>query len=196
MALGLGKVLACGQVRLPRDVRRAADIKPGDTVSFRVNNGVVEIRPPRMTLEESLKLFRIEGPADIAAMREEAEAAEADEVIRVMMRNTPLEILMSEGLLDTNVFVHAYTNDAHADECVRSWPPESGRLRARLDPLVLHDGYILMVLDWEGVEGEKAVMADAVERWRDTPGLGSSMPTWPPPRRLGKVPCSPRISAI
>jgi hypothetical protein len=40
-------------------------------------------------LEESLKLFRIEGPVDIAAMREEAEAAEADEVIRVMMRNTP-----------------------------------------------------------------------------------------------------------
>jgi AbrB family looped-hinge helix DNA binding protein len=90
MALGLGKVLACGQVRLPRDVRRASDIKPGDTVSFRVNNGVVEIRPlPCMTLEESLKLFRIEGPVDIAAMREEAEAAEADEVIRVMMRNTP-----------------------------------------------------------------------------------------------------------
>ena len=51
MALGLGKVLACGQVRLPRDVRRAADIKPGDTVSFRVNNGVVEIRPLPMTLE-------------------------------------------------------------------------------------------------------------------------------------------------
>jgi predicted nucleic acid-binding protein len=80
---------------------------------------------------------------------------------------------MSEGLLDTNVFVHAYTNDAHADECVRFLAGlESGRLRARLDPLVLHEQYILMVLDWEGVEGEKAVMADAVERWRDTPGLG------------------------
>ncbi len=90
MALGLGKVLARGQVTLPRDVRRAADIRPGDTVSFRVNNGVVEIRVlPRLTLEEALKRYRIEGPIDIAAMQEEAEAAEADEVIRVMMRNTP-----------------------------------------------------------------------------------------------------------
>ena len=88
MALGLGKVLARGQVTLPRDVRRAADIRPGDTVSFRVNNGVVEIRPlPRLRLEDTFEMYRIEGPIDIAAMREEAEAAEADEVIRVMMRN-------------------------------------------------------------------------------------------------------------
>jgi hypothetical protein len=32
--------------------------------------------------------------------------------------------------------------------------------------------YLLMVLEWEGVEGDKRVMVDAVERWRDTPGLG------------------------
>jgi AbrB family looped-hinge helix DNA binding protein len=87
MALGLGKVLSRGQVTLPRDVRKAADLKPGDKVSFRVTEkGVVEIRPlPQLRLEDTFEMWRIEGPIDIAAMREEAEAAAADEVIRRAM---------------------------------------------------------------------------------------------------------------
>ncbi len=98
---------------------------------------------------------------------------------------------MSEGLLDTNIFVHAHTNDAQSDECARFLAGlERGRIRARLEPLVLHEityilprvvkqmtraqlaEYLLMVLEWEGIEGEKTLMADTIERWRDTPGLG------------------------
>jgi hypothetical protein len=31
--------------------------------------------------------------------------------------------------------------------------------------------YLLMVLSWDGVVGEKALMAEAVQRWAVTPGL-------------------------
>src|SRR4051794_9649927 len=31
--------------------------------------------------------------------------------------------------------------------------------------------YLLMVLTWDGVVGEKDLMAEAVQRWADTPGL-------------------------
>jgi predicted nucleic acid-binding protein len=77
------------------------------------------------------------------------------------------------GLLDTNVFIHAHTADAHAEECQRCLAAlEIGKLRARLEPVILHElsyvlprylkqmtrqqvaEYLLMVLDWPGVEGE------------------------------------------
>jgi AbrB family looped-hinge helix DNA binding protein len=89
MALGLGKVLARGQVTLPRDVRRAANLKPGDKVSFRVTKkGVVEIRPlPRLRLEDTFKMWRIEVPIDMAAVRKEAEAELGDEVVRKALRD-------------------------------------------------------------------------------------------------------------
>lgn len=32
--------------------------------------------------------------------------------------------------------------------------------------------YLLMVLSWNGVRGDKGAMVDAVQRWRSTPGLG------------------------
>jgi predicted nucleic acid-binding protein len=98
---------------------------------------------------------------------------------------------MSEGLLDTNVFVHAYANDSQTAEC-RGFllALRDGRVRARLEPLVLHElsyslpryvkqmtrgqlaNYFLAILEWDSIEGEKALMVDAVERWRDNPGLG------------------------
>ncbi len=31
--------------------------------------------------------------------------------------------------------------------------------------------YLLMVLSWDGITGDKDVMADTVARWRGTPGL-------------------------
>lgn len=97
---------------------------------------------------------------------------------------------MTEGLLDTNVFIHAHASDRHTEECRRFLGAlEAGRVKARLEPLILHElsyalphyikqmkradvaGYLLMVLSWDGVQGEKDRMVDAVERWRDTPGL-------------------------
>lgn len=64
--MALGKVLARGQVTLPRDIRRAADLKPGDAVTFRVTGqGTVVIRAlPRLTLREALERYRIEEAID------------------------------------------------------------------------------------------------------------------------------------
>jgi predicted nucleic acid-binding protein len=94
------------------------------------------------------------------------------------------------GLLDTNVFVHAYTTDAHSEECLSFLAAvERGEVEARLEPLVVHElsyvlprylkqmsrddlaAYLLMVLSWRGVRGDTEILVAAVERWRDTPGL-------------------------
>jgi predicted nucleic acid-binding protein len=94
------------------------------------------------------------------------------------------------GILDTNVFIHAYANDPLTDEC--RWfltALQRGLVEAHLEPLVLHElsyalphflkqmtrndvaEYLLMVLSWDGVRGEKDRMVDAVVRWRASPGL-------------------------
>lgn len=45
-----------------------------------------------------------------------------------------------DGLLDTNVVVHAHTTDARSEECRRFLRAlESGTVRARLEPLILHE---------------------------------------------------------
>jgi predicted nucleic acid-binding protein len=97
---------------------------------------------------------------------------------------------MAEGLLDTNVFIHAHAHDSGSDECRRFLAAlEQGHLRARLEPLVLHElsyalphfvkqmtrtqvaEYLLMVLGWDGVQGDKDIMVDAVDRWGKSAGL-------------------------
>ena len=80
--MGLGRVQARGQVTLPRDVRRAAHIDPGDTLAFRViAPGKIEVSVlPRMRFAEALERYRIDGPVDIAADRrrwQETAALEA-----------------------------------------------------------------------------------------------------------------------
>src|SRR5690349_5491705 len=94
------------------------------------------------------------------------------------------------GLLDTNVFLHAHTHDAFSEECGRFLAAlEAGDVSARLEPLILHElsyalphylkqmtradmaEYLLMVLAWPGVRGDKATMIDAVQRWRVSAGL-------------------------
>lgn len=97
---------------------------------------------------------------------------------------------MSEGLLDTNVFIHAHASDSATQECRRFLAAlEQGRIRARLEPLILHElsyalphfvkqmtrrhvaEYLLMVLSWDGVLGDKDIMVGAVHRWDGTRGL-------------------------
>ena len=97
---------------------------------------------------------------------------------------------MPDGLLDTNVFIHAHARDSQTEECRRFLLAlERGDLRAHLEPLILHElsyalphylkqvtreqiaEYLLMVLSWEGVQGNKDLMVDAVQRWRDAPRL-------------------------
>ncbi len=96
---------------------------------------------------------------------------------------------MEDGLLDTNVFIHAHSNDTASEECRRFLAAlERGDVHAHLEPLILHElssalpryvqqmtrqdvaAYLLMILSWEGVRGDKDVMADAVDRWRSTAG--------------------------
>ena len=94
-------------------------------------------------------------------------------------------MIPSPGLLDTNVFIHAYTTDRHSQEC-RGFlaAVERGDVEARLEPLVLHElsyvlprylkqlsrvevaDYLLMVLGWRGVRGDTDLLVDTVQRWR------------------------------
>ncbi len=94
------------------------------------------------------------------------------------------------GLVDTNVFIHAQSSDALSEECrgfLRA--VEAGRLSVRLDPLVVHEltyalphyrkgmtraevaEFLLAVLAWDGIAGERSVLIDAVQRWQATPSL-------------------------
>ncbi|MBI2964752.1 MAG: PIN domain-containing protein [Chloroflexi bacterium] len=98
---------------------------------------------------------------------------------------------MVPGVVDTNVFIHAQTHDALADECLDFLEAiEEARLQARLDPMVLHElsyalphyrrgmsrdevaEYLLVILAWEGIVADKSTLIQSVERWRDTDGLG------------------------
>lgn len=97
---------------------------------------------------------------------------------------------MAEGLLDTNVFIHAHTPDRLSGECRRFLTAlEAGQVRAHLEPLVLHElsyalrhylkqmtrqdvaQYLLTVLSWKGVQGDKDLMAQTVQRWAQSARL-------------------------
>jgi len=96
----------------------------------------------------------------------------------------------NDGLIDTNILFHAQTHDAHSEECRRFLTAlERGNVQAVLDPVVLHEltyvlpryvkqmsrqdvaTYLEVVLSWPGIQGDKATMIDAVQRWGSTPGL-------------------------
>jgi bifunctional DNA-binding transcriptional regulator/antitoxin component of YhaV-PrlF toxin-antitoxin module len=79
----VGRILARGQVTLPRAIRRATGLKPGDVVTFKATApDTVEVKVvPRLTLAEMLDLYRIEGPIDEAADREAWQAVAAKDVL-------------------------------------------------------------------------------------------------------------------
>lgn len=96
----------------------------------------------------------------------------------------------SDGLLDTNIFLHAQTTDAHSDECRQFLSALArGTQQAWLEPLVIHElsyvfrryvqqatkedvaSYLRTVLSWPGIRGDKDLMIDAVERWSATSDL-------------------------
>jgi bifunctional DNA-binding transcriptional regulator/antitoxin component of YhaV-PrlF toxin-antitoxin module len=72
-----------GQLTLTRAVRRAAGIQPGDLVLTRVAApGTAEIRRlPQLRLADLLARYRIEGPIDPEADREQWQAEAAREVL-------------------------------------------------------------------------------------------------------------------
>jgi predicted nucleic acid-binding protein len=94
------------------------------------------------------------------------------------------------GLIDTNIFIHAQANDAHTEECLRFLTAvEQGAIHARLDPLVAHEltyalphyrkgmtrpevgTFLLTILSWDGIVGDKGRLVNAVLRWRSSPRL-------------------------
>jgi bifunctional DNA-binding transcriptional regulator/antitoxin component of YhaV-PrlF toxin-antitoxin module len=81
--MAIGKILGRGQVTLPRDIRRAASVQPGDTVIIRVTGpGTIELKTlPRLTLDEALERYRIEGPVDLASDRPQWQAEAAGDVL-------------------------------------------------------------------------------------------------------------------
>ena len=97
---------------------------------------------------------------------------------------------MSDPPIDTNVFIHAQTHDASAEECLRFLEAvRAGNVRTRIEPIVLHElsyalphyrkgmtrleiaDYLLTILSWEGITGDKSLLVNTVECWRDTAGL-------------------------
>ena len=94
------------------------------------------------------------------------------------------------SLLDTNVFIHAQTSDRWSEECKRFLAAlEQGMVQAQLEPVVLHELssalsrylkqwtridvaiYLKAILSWSGVQGDKGLMADTIDRWVSTPDL-------------------------
>ena len=79
------KVLSDGQIALPIEIQRAVGIGPGDLVSIDVTaSGTVEIRRlPRLTLSEALDRYRIAGPIDEAADREDWQDSATRDVLGI-----------------------------------------------------------------------------------------------------------------
>jgi AbrB family looped-hinge helix DNA binding protein len=79
VVLALGRVQSRGQITLPRQVRQAAQIQPGDSVNIQaVGPGRIEVKVVRrLTLQDLLDRYPIDVPVNIAADREtwEEEAA-------------------------------------------------------------------------------------------------------------------------
>ncbi|MCL6499237.1 MAG: AbrB/MazE/SpoVT family DNA-binding domain-containing protein [Firmicutes bacterium] len=76
--MGAGKVLARGQVTIPARVRRAAGIRPGDTILFRVTGegrGEFVVIPTHAELDALWARYR--GPGAFGPESAWAEVAEA-----------------------------------------------------------------------------------------------------------------------
>lgn len=82
--LEVGKVLPRGQLTLPKSVRQAANIEPGNVIAIEVlGDGRVEIRVlSRMSLEEAFARFKVDAPYDDDAIREQWQAEAAREFLR------------------------------------------------------------------------------------------------------------------
>lgn len=91
---------------------------------------------------------------------------------------------MSAGLIDTNIFLHAQMNDTASEECRRFLARLArGEETAEIDALVVHEltyalprvvkqmdrqqvaAYVLMVLGWPGIIGDKVRLRDAINSW-------------------------------
>jgi AbrB family looped-hinge helix DNA binding protein len=81
--MALAKVLLRGRITIPREVREAVRLAPGDTVQVQVT-GPDTIRLtvlPRRPLEEWIARYRVAGPVDYGEAVKQGEDDAAAEVI-------------------------------------------------------------------------------------------------------------------
>ena len=91
---------------------------------------------------------------------------------------------MNDGLIDTNVFMHALTRDEHSVEC-RAFLEclRQGTLRVHLEPYVVHEltyamprlekgwtreklaEFLLMVIRLPGIDCDRSLLEAAISRW-------------------------------
>jgi bifunctional DNA-binding transcriptional regulator/antitoxin component of YhaV-PrlF toxin-antitoxin module len=81
--MALARIHEDGQVSLPVEIQRAVGLEPGDVVSIDVTaQGTVEIRRVApLRLADALRRYRVEGPIDDAADREDWQDAAARDVL-------------------------------------------------------------------------------------------------------------------
>lgn len=74
-----------GQVTIPAEVRRLLEVKPGDQVVFRVNEGAVELEPVSVTLEDAFgAVVPRSRPENFAELREIAIEEHVSKVVEEM----------------------------------------------------------------------------------------------------------------
>ncbi len=97
---------------------------------------------------------------------------------------------MTDGVIDSNVIMHALTHDENSQECSAFMAClRDGKLRARLEPYVVHEltyaiprlekGWskerlaetLLLVIDFPGVQCDRALLKSAIGRWVSKPGV-------------------------
>ena len=82
----IAKVQARGQVTLPSQERKAIGLEPGDSVVVRqTGERTLELRVmPRLTLQDLIERYPIDGPVDWDTLREEWQDDAAKELIENM----------------------------------------------------------------------------------------------------------------
>jgi antitoxin PrlF len=79
----LSTVTQRGQVTIPAEVRRLLGTKTGDKVAFQIDDGQVRLTPAKFTLESAYgSVTPVSRPEDFEAIKEEALAEKAEEVVR------------------------------------------------------------------------------------------------------------------
>jgi AbrB family looped-hinge helix DNA binding protein len=84
--MAIAKVLARGQITIPRDIREKVQMDPGDMVRIEpigLHRFVVEVIPT-LSLEEILARYHSDEPVDMARLRAEGEEQAANEIIARM----------------------------------------------------------------------------------------------------------------
>lgn len=78
----LVKVSSKGQITLPKSIREAMGIKPGDTIVITQKENNIVLHPVTETLFELRGSIEVDGPQDLDAILEKAKKSVAADVIR------------------------------------------------------------------------------------------------------------------